>query len=80
MKQQNLLLEVSKMAVARITEIIGSSDKSWDDAVQNALDRANQTLRGLTGIEVTKMNASIGEDGQVAEYRTHRRITFILEG
>ena len=37
------------MAVARITEIIGSSEKSWDDAVQNALDRANQTLRGLTG-------------------------------
>jgi flavin-binding protein dodecin len=68
------------MAVARITEIIGSSDKSWDDAVQNALDRANQTLRGLTGIEVTKMNASIGEDGQVAEYRAHLRITFILEG
>ena len=65
---------------ARITEIIGSTEKSWDDAAQNALDRANQTLRGLTGIEVTKMNASIGEDGQVAEYRTHLRITFILEG
>lgn len=68
------------MAVARITEIIGSSEKSWDDAVQNALDRANQTLRGLTGIEVTKMNASVGEDGHVAEYRAHLRITFILEG
>ena len=68
------------MAVARITEIIGSSEKSWDDAAQSALDRANQTLRGLTGIEVTKMNASIGEDGRVAEYRAHLRITFILEG
>ncbi len=68
------------MAVARITEIIGSSEKSWDDAVHNALERANQTLRGLTGIEVTKMNASIGEDGKVAEYRAHLRITFILEG
>ncbi|MEQ9618781.1 MAG: dodecin family protein [Deltaproteobacteria bacterium] len=68
------------MAVARITEIIGSSEKSWDDAVKNALDRANQTLRGLTGIEVTKMNAAIGENGQVSEYRAHVRITFILEG
>jgi hypothetical protein len=68
------------MAVARITEIIGSSEKSWDDAVQSALDRANQTLRGLTGVEVTKMNATIGEDGKVAEYRAHLRITFILEG
>ena len=68
------------MAVARITEVIGSSAKSWDDAVQNALDRANQTIRGLTGIEVTKMNAHIGEDGKISEYRAHVRITFILEG
>ena len=68
------------MAVARITEIIGSSEKSWDDAVHNALDRANQTLRGLTGVEVTKMNAAIGDDGKIFEYRAHLRITFILEG
>lgn len=67
------------MAVARITEVIGSSDKSWDDAVNNALERANKTLRGLTGIEVTKMNAHI-EDGKIKEYRAHIRITFILEG
>lgn len=68
------------MAVARVTEIIGSSDTSWDDAVKNAMERANQTLRGLTGLEVTKMNAAIGEDGQISEYRAHIRITFILEG
>ena len=68
------------MAVARITEIIGSSQKSWEDAVKNALDRANKTLRGLTGIEVTKMNAAIGADGKISEYRAHVRITFLLEG
>ena len=56
------------MAVARITEVIGSSTKSWDDAVNNALKRANKTLRGLTGIEVTKMNAHI-KDGKISEYR-----------
>lgn len=67
------------MAVARVTEVIGSSEKSWDDAVQAALNRANKTIRGLTGIEVTKMNAAI-EDGKIKEYRAHVRITFILEG
>ncbi|HSG30591.1 MAG TPA: dodecin family protein [Thermodesulfobacteriota bacterium] len=67
------------MAVARITEVIGSSTKSWDDAVNNALKRANKTLRGLTGIEVTKMNAHI-KDGKISEYRAHIKITFILEG
>ena len=66
------------MAVARTTEVVGGSSKSWDDAVQEALDRANQTLRGLTGIEVTKMNAHV-EDGKITEYRAHVRITFILE-
>ncbi len=66
------------MAVARITEVIGSSEKSWDDAVQAALNRANKTIRGLTGIEVTKMNAAI-EGGKIKEYRAHVRITFILE-
>src|SRR5581483_3477644 len=37
------------MAVARVTQVIGSSPHSWEDAVRNALERANQTLRGMTG-------------------------------
>ena len=66
------------MAVARITEVVGGSLKSWDDAVQQALSRANKTIRGLTGIEVTKMNAHI-ENGKITEYRAHMKITFILD-
>ena len=66
------------MAVARVTEIIGSSDKSWEDAVHSALKRANKTLRGLTGLEITKMNAQI-QNGKITEYRAHVKITFILE-
>ena len=42
------------MAVARITQIIGASPHSWEDAVRNALERANKTLRGITGIEVAE--------------------------
>ncbi|MCH8029481.1 MAG: dodecin domain-containing protein [Candidatus Dadabacteria bacterium] len=66
------------MAVARVTEVIGSSEKSRDDAVLSALNRANKTLRGLTGLEVAKFNAHI-EEGKIQEYRAHVRITFILE-
>ena len=40
------------MAVARVTTIIGSSPKGWQDAVGEALKRANKTLRNLTGIRV----------------------------
>ena len=40
------------MAVARVTKIIGSSSKGWQDAVNEALKRANKTLRNLTGLHV----------------------------
>ncbi len=67
------------MAVARITQIIGASPHSWEDAVRNALERANKTLRGITGIEVLKENAAV-VDGKVAEYRATVQVTFVLEG
>lgn len=67
------------MAVARITQIIGASPHSWEDAVRNALERANQTLRGITGIEVVKENAAV-EDGRILEFRATVNVTFVLEG
>jgi len=67
------------VAVARITQVIGASPHSWEDAVRNALERANKTLRNITGIEVLKENAAI-EDGKVAEYRATVQVTFLLEG
>lgn len=66
------------MAVARVTQIVASSQKSFEDAIKEGLNRANKTLRGLTGLEVTKMNAKI-ENGKIMEYRAHLNITFILE-
>ena len=67
------------MAVARITQVIGASPHSWEDAVRNALERANKTLRGITGIEVLKENAAV-EDGKIAEYRATVQVPFVLEG
>jgi flavin-binding protein dodecin len=67
------------MAVARVTQIIGSSPHSWEDAVRNALERANQTLRGITGVEVAKENAAV-ENGRIVEYRATVNVTFVLEG
>jgi len=66
------------MAVARITQVIGASPHSWEDAVRNALERANRTLRGITGIEVLKENAAV-ENGLVAEFRATVQVTFVLE-
>lgn len=66
------------MAVARITEVIASSPKGWQEAVQEGLRRANKTLRNLTGLEVLAQKAKI-ENGKITEYRVEMRITFILE-
>ena len=67
------------MAVARQTQIIGASPHSWEDAVRNALERANKTLRGITGLEVVKENAAI-QKGKIVEYRATLLVTFVLEG
>ncbi len=66
------------MAVARQTQIIGASPHSWEDAVRNALERANKTLRGITGLEVIKENAAIAK-GKIVEYRATLLVTFVLE-
>jgi flavin-binding protein dodecin len=67
------------MAVARVTRITSSSPTSWQDAVQEALQRASKTLRGITGLEVVSQKAKIVE-GKISEYRVTIDITFILEG
>lgn len=67
------------MAVARVTRITASSPTSWQDAVQEALQRASKTLRGITGLEVVNQKAKIVE-GKITEYRVTVDITFILEG
>jgi flavin-binding protein dodecin len=66
------------MAVARVTKLTAASPKSWQDAVDQGLKRANKTLRGLTGLEIISMKAHI-EKGKITEYRVTMEITFILE-
>ena len=66
------------MAVARQTQIIGASPHSWEDAVRNALERANKTLRGITGLEVLDKRVKV-EAGKIVEYRVDMKIIFVLE-
>ena len=63
------------MWVTKISEIIGSSPTSFEDAAQTVLARANRTLRGITGIEVVDKRIKI-ENDQIAEYRIRLRLSF----
>lgn len=65
------------MAVARVTELISGSNKSFEDAVKKGIDRATKTLDGVSGAWVENQKVII-EDGKVKEYRVNMRITFVL--
>jgi len=66
------------MAVARVTEIVASSNKSWQDAAEVGFKRASKTLRGITGLHVLEQTAH-AEKGKITEYRVRMSVTFILE-
>lgn len=66
------------MATGRVSAIVASSPASFEGAVQEGLKRANKTLRGITGIEVTRMQGKV-EKGKLKEYRVHMNVTFVLE-
>ena len=66
------------MAVARVSRLISSSTKGFQDAVDSAVKRANQTLRGITGGEIVAQKVKI-EKGKITEYRVEMDIMFILE-
>jgi flavin-binding protein dodecin len=66
------------VAVARVTEIIASSPDGFREAVEEGLERAARTIRGITGLEVTGKRVKV-ERGLVVEYRVDMKIIFLLE-
>ena len=64
----------SSDSVYKVTELIGTSAKSWDDAAKNAIETASETLRDLRIAEVVKLDVKI-QDGKV-EYRTRLQLSF----
>ena len=66
------------MAVARVTEIIASSPKSFDDAIKAAIKRANKTLQNVRGAWIKDQSMKIEKD-KVTEYRVTMKITFVLK-
>jgi dodecin len=70
--------EEDRMAIARVTEITASSKKSFDDAVEKGVARANKTLKNVQGAWVQDMKVKV-DKGKIAEYRVNMKVTFVLE-
>lgn len=65
------------MSVARITELSASSSKSFEDAIQNGIKRASETLDNIEGAWVQDMKVTV-KDGKVNNYRVSLKVTFVL--
>jgi len=69
------------MSVARVTEIISSSSKSFEDAVEVGVKRASKTLKNVTSAwvqDMKYMKCNV-EDGKISEYRVILKVTFVLK-
>jgi flavin-binding protein dodecin len=66
------------MAVARVTEIIASSKKSFEDAVEVGIDRADKTLKNIRGAWVSDQKVVV-DKGKITEWRVRLKVTFVLE-
>jgi flavin-binding protein dodecin len=64
--------------VARVTDIVAGSPKSFDDAIKVGFKRACKTLRGITGMRILEQRISV-DDNEIAEYRVRMEIIFVLE-
>ena len=67
------------MSVAKVTEIIASSNKGFDDAIAKGIRRANKTLKNIKGAWVKDQQVSV-DDGKITEYRVVLKVTFVLKG
>ncbi len=68
------------MSVYKIIEIIGTSPDSWEDAAKSALSTAAKSLRGLRVAEVTKLDVTLDDNGQVSQYRAKLNVSFKFDG
>lgn len=66
------------MSAIKVVEIVGVSDRSWHDAVNNALTEATKTVRGISGIDVLHTTAKVQND-KIVEYHANVKFAFVVE-
>jgi hypothetical protein len=66
------------MSVYKIIELVGTSQVSWEDAAKQAIEKADETLRGLRIAEITKLDMKL-ENGKFIAYRARVAVSFKYE-
>lgn len=65
-------------SVYKVIDLVGTSEKSWEDAAKNAVEEAGKTLKNLRIAEITKLDMRV-EDGKVVAYRARVSLSFKYE-
>ncbi len=66
------------MAVLKVIEVLASSEKSWEDATQKAVEQAAKSLKHIRSVYVQEQSAVV-KDGKITEYRVNLKLTFEIE-
>lgn len=66
------------MSVAKVTEITSTSNKSFEDAVENGIERASKTLKNITSAWVADQTVTV-TNSKITGYQVRMKVTFILE-
>jgi flavin-binding protein dodecin len=69
---------MGKQKVAKIIELVGSSDQSWSEAADTAVQTASKSIKNITGLEVVSMTAQV-DDGNIVMYKSTVKIAFGVE-
>jgi flavin-binding protein dodecin len=66
------------MAVLKVIEVLSSSEKSWEDATQKAVEQAAKSLKNIRSVYIQDQSAAV-KDGKVTEYRVNLKLSFEIE-
>ena len=66
------------MSVAKVTELSSTSTRSFEDALQQAIERATKTLRNVSSAWVKEQRVTI-ENGKISQYQVNVLVTFVLD-
>jgi flavin-binding protein dodecin len=66
------------MSIHKVIEVIAQSEKSWDDAAQQAVNEASKSVRGIKSIYV-KNSEAVVENDKITGYRINAKVTFEVE-
>lgn len=63
------------MSVLKVIELLASSDKSWEDAIRNAVKTAGKTVKGIRSVYVKEQSASV-KNNEIVEFRVTVKVSF----